>query len=190
MFMMSLDEMYKTFPNNQACLTYIFHKNYKDPTCPRCGRRNSFHFAKLTKRFVCTCGTYSISSKKGTLFERSGTDLTKWFLAIYLIANDADGINSLELKNKMGVEYHTALKIRRKIMQLILDHTESSVTHGQMLRVMSMIRKKHSHIPKDMERMYAAEYLYRENDTSADPFLALLDLAIQPQSTPLPNSLS
>lgn len=184
--MISLDELYKIFPSNQACLTYIFEKKYKGTVCPKCLRSDSYHFARLTKSFMCTCGMHSIYPRKGTLFESSGTDLTKWFLAIYLFAHEANGISAMELKRKTGTDYHTASTIRRKIMEMILQHMEKKVERGHFLRFMSKINKKNRHVPPGQERLYAAEYLYRELDNSPDPFYALLDIALRLPSSPLP----
>ncbi|GFP22317.1 hypothetical protein HKBW3S06_01544, partial [Candidatus Hakubella thermalkaliphila] len=51
----------------------------------------------------------------GTVMEKTRTDLTKWFLAIYLIAHDKRGISAHKLSEEIEVSYKTAWLILHKI---------------------------------------------------------------------------
>lgn len=177
--MISLDEVYKTFPDNRACLIYIFQQRFPDIRCPKCKRSNSFSFNKANRNFVCICGQFSIYPKKGTLFDHSRTDLTKWFLTIYLIANEQHGISTTDLMRKAGIARQTATDLRRKIMDLIYEYTIETINPADILRVKKRILAKHQWYTKERERQYVAEFLFREKYQYNDPFKILLDLAIK-----------
>lgn len=49
--------------------------------------------------------------------EKTRTDLTKWFLAIYLIAHDKRGVSATRLSEELEVTYKTACLMLHKIRQ-------------------------------------------------------------------------
>lgn len=49
--------------------------------------------------------------------EKTRTDLTKWFLAIYLIAHDKRGVSATRLSEELEVTYKTAWLMLHKIRQ-------------------------------------------------------------------------
>jgi hypothetical protein len=44
--------------------------------------------------FVCGCHTIGESVTAGTVFHRTRTDLSKWFLAAYLMGRDKRGVST------------------------------------------------------------------------------------------------
>lgn len=51
----------------------------------------------------------------GTIFEKTRTELLKWFWAIYLIAHDKRGISATQLSEELKIAYQTAWTIEQKI---------------------------------------------------------------------------
>lgn len=49
--------------------------------------------------------------------EKTRTDLSKWFLAFYLIAHDKQGISAFKLAEEIEVTYKTAWLMLHKIRQ-------------------------------------------------------------------------
>jgi hypothetical protein len=48
------------------------------------------------------------SGERGTVYNRTRTDLTKWFLAAYLMGRDKRGVSAKFLQRELGVAYQTA----------------------------------------------------------------------------------
>jgi transposase-like protein len=82
------------------------------PCCPRCGsldrigkvggtsgRPGLYHCGECRRQFTVTIGT---------IFERSHVPLSKWWLAIHLMASSKKGISAHQLHRMLGVSYQTA----------------------------------------------------------------------------------
>jgi len=66
---------------------------------------------------VYECGTChrQESVTAGTLFHRTRTDLTKWFLAAYLMGRDKRGVAAKFLQQELAVAYQTAWTMAHKL---------------------------------------------------------------------------
>ena len=77
--------------------------------CPTCGSENVGFVA--TRRLWQCKGKHTkkqFTVKVGTLFEDSPIGLDKWLTAVWLIANDKNGISSYEVARALGVTQKTA----------------------------------------------------------------------------------
>ena len=82
--------------------------------CPRCGHAHALRInTRRLPLFQCARCRHQASLTAGTLFEKSRTPLTKWFLALYWFA--ACGINAVALQSLIGVTYKTAWLMLAKI---------------------------------------------------------------------------
>lgn len=183
--MMSLDDVYKTFPSDESCLRYIFETIYPSPLiCPKCKRIDSMHYNKANKNFVCTCGQYSIFPKTGTLFHQSGIGLTRYFLAMYLFAHEKDGITSKELAEKTGISEPSAHYLRKRIAAMIERHLRKekiAPSAAEKERLLKAIKNRFPKLRVALEDQYVAEFYFREHYRKQDGFLVLLNLAMQKQ---------
>ncbi|HMQ01518.1 MAG TPA: IS1595 family transposase [Candidatus Doudnabacteria bacterium] len=109
----------KQFPNNEACLEYLFKYRfgYEFP-CPSCGKA-SWSKIKQRKAWSCAWCSYQIHPTANTIFHKSETDLKLWFFAIYKFSNSRNGVSSKELERDLGVTYKTAWRIGNKIRSLM-----------------------------------------------------------------------
>src|SRR4030065_790393 len=105
------------FPNDDACLEYIFKARFGSIKCPVCGK-TTFYRVKNRKCFNCSCG-YQIHPVSGTIFHKSDTKLTDWFFAIYLLSNSKNGVSATELQRHLGTTYKTAWRINKQIRSLM-----------------------------------------------------------------------
>jgi len=86
--------------------------------CPRCGRvRHSWSPAR--RLFQCSDCRLQTSAKAGTIFHKSKTPLTKWFLAMHLITSAKNDISGLELGRQLGVKWDTGWLIKQKLMEVM-----------------------------------------------------------------------
>lgn len=115
----SIVEFTKSFPDNEACLDYLFEQSFGHKKCPKCARTGRYHLQAGTSHYVCQCGGHQISPKKGTIFEKSDTDLVKWFLAIFLMSQSKNGVAAKEIERMCGVTYKTAWRMAHQIRRMM-----------------------------------------------------------------------
>lgn len=127
----TLPDFAQQFPDDDACLLYLFQKRYGQhgPVCA-CGQRDSFHRVTGRKSFACAwCGA-QISPTAGTIFDHSPTPLTLWFFAMFLMCANKNGVAALELKRQLGVTYKTAWRMAHSIRKLMEDDTPPDKLKG------------------------------------------------------------
>jgi len=113
----TISQFKKDFPDDNACLKYIFSSRYSGFKCPTCGKE-AFYKVKGRKAFACSCG-YQVNPTANTIFHKSDTKLTDWFFAIYLMSNSKNGVSSKEIQRYLGCTYKTAWRITHKIRSLM-----------------------------------------------------------------------
>src|SRR3990167_6120201 len=117
----TIKEFRKDFPDDNACLNYIFNKRYgKGFVCPSCSKMG-FYRVKGRKCYACAWCGYQIHPIAGTIFHKSSTPLTLWFHALFLFSTSRNGVAAKELERQLGVTYKTAWRIAKHIRQLMSD---------------------------------------------------------------------
>jgi transposase-like protein len=79
--------------------------------------------------YECTTCHRQESATAGTVFHRTRTDLTKWFLAVYLMGRDKRGVSAKFLQRELGVAYQTAWTMAHKLRHG-LSEDPSRPLHG------------------------------------------------------------
>ena len=113
----TIKDFKRDFPDDNACLDYIFKNRFPNFRCPNCGQ-TSFYRIKNRKQYACKCG-YQISPTANTIFHKSETKLTDWFFAIYLSSQSKNGLSAKEIQRHLGCTYKTAWRIGLKIRSLM-----------------------------------------------------------------------
>lgn len=126
----SLMEAIQYFSNDAVCVEYMCNLRYDEgkPVCPYCGSLNTMGVAKRPA-YRCRekeCGK-QFSMKKGTLMEDSPLPLTKWLPALWLVANDKNGISSCELAR--------ALNITQKSAWFLLMRCRVAMKNGSLMKL-------------------------------------------------------
>lgn len=107
----TLVEAVEYYSDPKVCFAEMLPVKWPDgkPTCPKCGSQN---VGVVTSRSLLQCREAGcrkqFSVKVGTIFEDSPIALQKWFVAIWCVANDKNGISSCELARALGVSQKTA----------------------------------------------------------------------------------
>ncbi len=125
-------EFMEHFPTEEDCHRYLF--NMKWPSgfvCSRCGNSQAYEIG--TRKFPlyqCTRCRHQTTVTAGTVFEKTRTDLRKWFMAIFLVANDKRGVSAMYLREQLGVSYPTAWTILHKIRKAMRDRDSAYMLDG------------------------------------------------------------
>jgi hypothetical protein len=107
----TLLEAIQYFSDPMVCLDFMVNLRWADGVvvCPTCG---STEVTFLASRNLFQCRTKhpkrQFSIKVGTIFEDSPIGMDKWLPALWMIANDKNGISSYELHRALGVTQKTA----------------------------------------------------------------------------------
>jgi len=105
------------------------------PTCPRCGslerigkvsgasvRPGLYYCAECKRQFTVTVGT---------IFERSKVSLSKWWLAVHLMASSKKGMSAHQMHRMLGVSYQTSWFMEHRIRAAMANGTLASPLGGK-----------------------------------------------------------
>jgi len=114
---MNYFEFNKQFKNEIDVINYFIKIRYKNGiVCPKCGCVEKVYHRHTAPRMAhCNNCKSEFSIFAKTIFEKSDTDLRKWFYAINMVLISRKGISALQLKREIGVTYKTAWRMLRQI---------------------------------------------------------------------------
>ena len=121
---MDVFSFFEKFPTELSIIEYFIGIRYPNgATCPHCGavKYKIYKEPKYPKIFNCKNCFNTFSVFKDTIFEKSDTDLRKWFYAIHLILNSKKGISGYQLQREIKVTYKTAWRMLKKIREAMSD---------------------------------------------------------------------
>jgi hypothetical protein len=114
----TLIEAIRYFTDPDTCHAFMVTLRWPDGVvrCPTCGSDN-VGFLKPRRLFQCKTKhpRQQFSVKVGTIFEDSPIGLDKWLCAMWMIANDKNGISSYEVSRDLGVTQKTAWFLMHRI---------------------------------------------------------------------------
>lgn len=119
----TIKDFEKQFPNDDACLDFLFKARYPEGvTCPKCQKVTNHYRIANRKVYSCEfCGNH-ISPTAGTIFHKSDTPLKSWFHAMFLMASTKTGISAKQLERELGVTYKTAWRMFTQIRKLMNEN--------------------------------------------------------------------
>lgn len=116
---LSFSEFNARYGTEEQCHAALVAMRWPDGfQCPKCGCRK-YSYAKARRHFQCSACRVQTSAKAGTIFHKSKTPLTKWFLAMHLITSAKNDISGLELGRQLGVKWDTGWLIKQKLMEVM-----------------------------------------------------------------------
>lgn len=129
---MSFATFQRLYGTEEQCHTALVSMRWPNGfVCPRCGgQRHSY--CKPKRLFQCSECRRKTSAKAGTIFHKSPTSLTKWFLAIHLITSAKNDIAALELSRYLDVKWDTACLIKQKLMEVMLQRNSMYKLEGDI----------------------------------------------------------
>jgi len=133
----SLMEFMGAFPNDDACLDYLWTTRYSPDgdraLCPHCEVERTFrHYAEKRQAWTCVACGYRIYVTAGTIFHKSSTSLHLWFYAMYLMSSTRCGISAKQLERELGVTYKTAWRMFTLIRNELMGQDDDLVLNGRV----------------------------------------------------------
>ena len=114
--MAGLREFVVQFDTEEKCIEHLAGLRWPGGfACAGCGRRQAWRLKTRPRVYECATCHRQESATAGTVFHRTRTDLTKWFLAAYLMGRDKRGVSAKFLQRELGVAYQTAWTMAHKL---------------------------------------------------------------------------
>jgi transposase-like protein len=114
--MAGLSEFVARFGTEERCIEHLSGLRWPGGfVCAGCGGRRAWRLKARSRVYECVACHRQESVTAGTVFHRTRTNLTKWFLAAYLMARDKRGVSAKFLQRELGVAYQTAWTIAHKL---------------------------------------------------------------------------
>lgn len=110
----------RQFSDDDTCLAYLFEQRFgTEFACPKCERVGTYYRVAKRRCYSCSWCANQIHPTAGTIFHKSRTSLTIWFLAIYYMSQGKNGVSAMELQRHIGVTYKTAFRMMHQIRKLM-----------------------------------------------------------------------
>lgn len=122
----TLQEAILYFADETRCHEFVARLRWTNGhVCPHCGSQR-VSFLANQRRFQCSSrhANRQFSVKVGTIFEDSPIPLSKWLPAVWLIANDKNGISSYEIARALDVTQKTAWFMMHRIRLAMQDNAQ------------------------------------------------------------------
>jgi transposase-like protein len=105
----NLYELRAFFNTEEKCRKYLAEAIWPngEPVCPHCGNTKCYKFSNGI-HYKCAKCRKKFTVVMKTVFEKGKVPLSKWFMALYLMACHKKGISSLQLASDIGVAKGTA----------------------------------------------------------------------------------
>ena len=118
---LDMAEFQRLYGTEALCHAALVKMRWPDGfVCPKCAGRK-YSYCEPKRLFQCSTCHLQTSVRAGTIFEKSKTPLTKWFLVMHLMTCSKNDIASLELARQIGVKWDTAWLIKQKLMEVMLQ---------------------------------------------------------------------
>jgi transposase-like protein len=129
---LSLTEFQSLYGTEEQCRQALFDMRWPDGfACPQCGHD---HYSLIRTRAVYECSQCKHQSTvtAGTIFHATKLPLTVWFLGMYLMTQNKNGVSILEMRRQLGISCNAAWRMKHKIMQVMLERDRGRKLEGDV----------------------------------------------------------
>ena len=114
--MAGLLEFAARFGTEERCIEHLAGLRWPGGfVCAGCGGRQAWRLKARPRVYECTACRRQESVTAGTVLHRTRTDLSKWFVAAYLMGRDKRGVSAKFLQRELAVAYQTAWTMAHKL---------------------------------------------------------------------------
>ena len=116
----SLGEFMSWFRTDADCLDYLEWLRWPDGfVCPHCSSPGGWRLGD--GRFECASCSRRTSVTAGTIFDRTRTPLTVWFMACWMFATQKDGVSAQSLQRSLEIgSYQTAWAMLHRLRSVLI----------------------------------------------------------------------
>jgi transposase-like protein len=119
------------YGTEEQCRAELFASRWPDGfECPACGGKA--HCVLKKAAFQCNSCRTQTTLTAGTIFADTKLPLTQWFRAMYHMTQTKQGISSMELARRLGVQQNTAWLMKQKLAQVMLEREEQKPLDGRI----------------------------------------------------------
>lgn len=148
----SLQDVVLRFSDDKVCEAYLEQLRWNgEPECPHCGCSKVYRLKSVKQPYKCGdrfCGK-KFSVRIGLIFEASNIPLSKWFIAIYLVANHKKGISSLQLSRDLNItqksSWHMIMRIR-EMMRVKTEMKMENIVEVDEVYIGGKMKNKHKKV--------------------------------------------
>jgi transposase-like protein len=115
----TLLEMAQYYSDPEVCHSELVNARWPNGVaCIHCGCVDVW-YTKSRRRWQCKGCKEQFTARLGTIFEDSPLPLSKWFVAMWLLADAKNGISSYELHRAIGVTQKTAWFMLHRVREVM-----------------------------------------------------------------------
>ena len=132
---LSLAEFMRRYGSEQQCEDALIAARWPQGwRCPRCEGTRFWPTRDTHARRLWQCARcdHQSSITAGTIMEHTRLPLSKWFLALYLISQNKNGISALALRRQLGVGYKSAWLLKHKLLEVMRLRDEPRPLQGRV----------------------------------------------------------
>jgi len=129
---LTLSEFISKYSTIEACLDAIIVNRWPNGfVCPKCQNKGGNRL-KNRRAFQCTNCYSQTSITANTVFHQAKLPLPQWFLAIYFVAANKQGISSISLAKHIGCSHQTAWHILHKLRNAMKERDAKYYLSGNI----------------------------------------------------------
>lgn len=122
----------KQFLTEEACYAHLYKMKWSEGfCCPICQHDACYVITtRKSPLYECKNCDHQTTLTVNTIFEKTRTDLTVWFAAIFLVAHDKRGVSATLVAKELEISYQTAWTMMQKIRKAMADRDADYMLSG------------------------------------------------------------
>ncbi len=125
---MTIIELHETFGTDDRCREILERLRWPEGiTCPRCKHQGHSWLEKYN-RYECNVCQHQYTVISGTVFQDTHLELTKWFVATYLLCESRKGMSANQINRIIGGSYKTAWYLCHRIRAAMAEAEKTMLT--------------------------------------------------------------
>ena len=121
-----------SYGTEEQCRAALFKSRWPEGfECRACGG-GAYCELSTRGRYQCRACHAQTTLTAGTIFASTKLPLTQWFRGMYHMTQTKQGISSLELARRLGVQQNTAWLMKQKLAQVMLEREDKRPLDGRV----------------------------------------------------------
>lgn len=126
---MSIVNYIRQYPDEAACIKALAKLKWPDGFSCKCGSHRAHHLKTRPRIYECASCGHQHSVTAGTVFHKTKIDLTKWFIAAYMLASDKRGVSASHVSREFDLRYATAWFMLHRLREALFEREGFELQH-------------------------------------------------------------